>query len=250
MAAPQIQYVRESQRNQPGGFAGLDGSGDLTFPVIHKSMTYAQLMDGYVPKVGELVICSDTNDIHMGDGATVGGLFLMAPEKSHALSNLDTEFGAGGAIIVTLSGLTAGRIYEVNIKLTGQFEEGATGHPVIQVQGGQVGTSVVTGRVPPVLPGYAAIQAMGDPTYPEADGIPPQLYTFGWFAGVTMLLPPGPSVLALKEYFIFCASLSYVPGGGGSPNVVVQGSAAYWTKLLSSAGNDFPGCVVTTRRIA
>jgi hypothetical protein len=80
--------IRERQRNQPNGFAGLDANGDLLGTLVNRSMLYSELIDGVIPEVGEIVYCTDTRDIHIGDGLTVGGLFLYSPPISIAAPQL------------------------------------------------------------------------------------------------------------------------------------------------------------------
>lgn len=92
--------VRERQRNQPNGFAGLDSNGDLLGTLVNRSMTYDELMNGEIPEAGELVYCTDTRDLHVGDGSTVGGLFLTAPTRQLTLSNLGVSIGDAGELEV------------------------------------------------------------------------------------------------------------------------------------------------------
>lgn len=74
--------IREKLRNQPNGFAGLDSNGNLPGTLINRAMTYDDLMDGVVLEEGEFCYCTDTRDVHVGDGSTVGGLFHSSPPKT------------------------------------------------------------------------------------------------------------------------------------------------------------------------
>lgn len=64
--------VSESTRNQPNGFAGLNGDSEIGGIIINRSDTLSGL-SSLVLKVGELAYATDTGDYYKGDGATAGG---------------------------------------------------------------------------------------------------------------------------------------------------------------------------------
>lgn len=64
--------IELGRKDKPNGYAGRDSNGDLVDKVVNRSMLYSELLDGVVPEVGEFVYCTDTKDLHVGDGVTVG----------------------------------------------------------------------------------------------------------------------------------------------------------------------------------
>src|SRR5690606_32791292 len=114
MTAPVIQYVRESQRNQPNGFAGLDADGDLVIKaVILRHMTFAELMDGTVPEAGEPVYCTDTREIFIGDGGTIGGQFHSGATRLAEPVTTSATITDGASVDLYALDILPGAMYEM-----------------------------------------------------------------------------------------------------------------------------------------
>lgn len=114
-SAEYIPGVAElGRKNQAGGYAGLDENGDLIGPIINRSMLYSELLAGVVPEVGEFVYCTDTKDLHVGDGATVGGVFHSAPSIDRTLLNGGTEIKNTTGLSICDIPCKANCLYEVN----------------------------------------------------------------------------------------------------------------------------------------
>jgi hypothetical protein len=106
--------IRERLRNQPNGFAGLDANGDLLGTLVNRAMTYAELMDGVVPEVGEFVYCTDTRDVHVGDGVTIGGRFITSPAKVVPILNTGVEIDDAGELEIASVSLKADCEYRLS----------------------------------------------------------------------------------------------------------------------------------------
>lgn len=102
------------RKDQPNGYAGRDSNGDLVDKIVNRSMLYSELLDGVVPEVGEFVYCTDTKDLHVGDGATIGGLFHSAPSIDRTLLNGGTEIKNTTGLSICDIPCKANCVYEVN----------------------------------------------------------------------------------------------------------------------------------------
>jgi len=71
-------YQTRSEKNQPGGYAGITQDGKIPATLIVRAGTQAEI-DQIVLAEGELGYCTDTKQLREGDGQTAGGTELGGP---------------------------------------------------------------------------------------------------------------------------------------------------------------------------
>jgi len=67
--------IELGRKNQPNGYVGIDGSGDVIGTFAQRRDIAANIA-GIVLANGELAFTTDTKETFIGDGVTSGGLFF------------------------------------------------------------------------------------------------------------------------------------------------------------------------------
>lgn len=73
--ANQINGIIASKTNVANGLLGLDANGDALATLIHRFGTAAEI-DQIVLSAGQTAYTTDTRETRLGDGSTVGGIFV------------------------------------------------------------------------------------------------------------------------------------------------------------------------------
>lgn len=236
------EYLLELQRDKPNGFPSLDVNGDLTYPPLHKVMSFEDL-SSYTPKIGEIVQQSLTNTLFIGDGTTLGGRFFYDPWQSHALSNeVDSE---------STSPIKVADLLKTSVTRETAFSL------VIETEGGSSNAlesiHLYRFKTPPrsIFSGVLTSLPVGSCVFGAGDTINETEFvglglTEVQDADNTYLYPP--SGMPDKKYiFVRGTALSRAQTNAPAINVVPEGT--YWLKVISDESS-VPCSAVSSRRVA
>lgn len=97
-------------KNQPNGIPGLNENGDWIGNIFIRTMTYAASRNVLLGE-GELIFCTDTLDIFIGNGITLGGIFMYSSPRVVSVMNPGVTITNGGEHNIYQTPIVANAVY-------------------------------------------------------------------------------------------------------------------------------------------